>query len=153
MRQTVLNIKLKTVTKSDHLFLYELLRERDPRANISHRKMPTYREHVKFVMSKPYSKWYVIELGKQKVGSIYLTSSDEIGIFLKKDVQKRGIGKKALQLLIKLNPRSRFLANVGPRNFVSIRFFKKNGFRLIQYTYELMPKKVITKGYEKNQTF
>jgi len=137
MRQIRSNITLKTVTKADGPFLFELLQERDPRANISHKKMPTYEKHIKFIISKPYSKWYVIKSVKHNLGSIYLTKSGEIGIFIKKDVQKRGIGKNALRLLIKLNPRSRYLANVNPRNLKSIQFFKKNGFRLIQYTYEL----------------
>lgn len=137
MRQTSSNITLKTVTKADSPFLFELLQERDPRANISHKKMPIYEKHVKFITSKPYSKWYVIKSGKHNLGSIYLTKNDEIGIFIKKNVQKRGIGKNALRLLMKLNPRSRYLANVNPKNLKSIQFFKKNGFRLIQYTYEL----------------
>lgn len=137
MRQTRSNITLKSVTKIDCPFLFELLQERDSRVNISHNKMPTYEKHVKFVISKPYSKWYVIKSGKHNFGSIYLTKNNEIGIFIKKDVQKKGVGKKAMQLLMELNPRSRYLANVSPRNLRSIQFFKKNGFRLVQYTYEL----------------
>ena len=132
-----LNLKLKSITKADCPFLYELLRERDPRVNISHKKMPTYDEHVKFVMSKPYSKWYVILYDNQKAGSIYLSKQDEIGIFIKKEMQNEGIGNKSLKLLLKQNPRSRYLANVNPKNKKSITFFKKNGFKLIQYTYEL----------------
>ena len=34
------DIKLKPVTKDDALFLYELLKNRDPGANISHKKCP-----------------------------------------------------------------------------------------------------------------
>ena len=44
-----LNIKLKQITENDMLFLYELLKNKDPNSNISHKKMPTYDEHVKFV--------------------------------------------------------------------------------------------------------
>ena len=84
------SIELRAVSKSDYRFLYNLLKERDPRANISHKKMPTYNEHVMFVSSRPYSKWYVILYG-----------------------------------------------NVSPKNKKSIRFFKNNGFKLIQYTFEL----------------
>jgi len=29
-------------------------------ANISHKKMPSYEEHVQFVHSKSYSVWYII---------------------------------------------------------------------------------------------
>ncbi len=130
-------ITLKTVTDTDHKFLYELLENRDSRANISHKKMPTYRQHVKFVKSKPYSTWYVIMLSKEKVGSIYLSKTDEIGIFIQKNFQKQNLGKSALKELFKKNPRKRYLANVNPKNQKSIQFFKNNGFNLIQYTFEL----------------
>ena len=131
-------IKLKSVKKSDFQFLYGLLRQRDSRVNISHKTMPRYKDHVKFVLSKPYSKWYVIYYKYQKVGSIYLTKQNEIGIFIIKQTQGKGIGKQALIALMKKNPQTRYLANVSPKNKKSIDFFKKNGFKLIQHTYELI---------------
>ena len=91
---------------------------------------------MKFVKSKPYTKWNVIEYGKQKVGSIYLSKNDEIGIFLKKQFQGKNVGQESLELFIKLNPRKRYLANINPKNVISQKFFKKNGFKLIQHTYE-----------------
>ena len=130
-------MKLKPVSKSDYRFLYDLLMERNPRANISHKKMPTYNEHVSFVSAKPYSKWYVILYRVNKVGSIYLTSQNEIGIFIKKSFQNKQIGNIALRKLIQKNPKKRYLANVNPKNKKSIRFFKNNGFKLIQCTFEL----------------
>ena len=130
-------MKLKPVSKSDYRFLYDLLMERNPRANISHKKMPTYNEHVSFVSAKPYSKWYVIMYRVNKVGSIYLTSQNEIGIFIKKSFQNKQIGNIALRKLIQKNPKKRYLANVNTQNKKSMRFFKNNGFKLIQYTFEL----------------
>jgi len=130
-------VKLKTISKSDYQFLYNLLMERDTRVNISHKKMPTYNQHVSFVSAKPYSKWYVILCGANKAGSIYLTSQNEIGIFIKKSFQNKQIGNIALDELIQKNPKKRYLANVNPQNKKSMRFFKNNGFKLIQYTYEL----------------
>lgn len=130
-------IQLKSVNSSDFLFLFNLLKERDLKTNISHKQMPTYSEHVKFVKSRPYSKWYIIKKSKLKIGSIYLSKNDEIGIFLKKTYHGKGFGNEALKLLIKKNPRSRYLANVNPKNLFSAKFFKKNDFKLIQYTYEL----------------
>ena len=62
---------------------------------------------------------------------------NEIGLFLKKDVQGKGLGQKSLELLMKLNPRNRYLANVNQNNKNSIQFFKKNKFKQIQNTYEL----------------
>ena len=125
------------VSRLDYRFLYNLLKERDPLANISHKKMPSYHEHVLFVSSKPYSKWYVILYGANKVGSIYITTQNEIGIFIKKSFQDKQIGSVVLKKLIQKNPKKRYLANVSPKNKNSINFFKKNKFRLIQYTFEL----------------
>ena len=132
-----LDIKLKSIAKSDHRFLYQHLKERNPSANISHKKMPTYAEHVRFVMSRPYSKWYIIIHKNKKIGTIYLTKQNEIGIFIKNKVQGKLIGQRVLKLLMEKNPRKRYLANVSPKNKKSISFFKKNGFKLIQYTFEL----------------
>ena len=109
--------------------------------------MPTYSSHVKFIASKPYKKWYIIfsldglrsesKYTKTKVGSIYLSKNDEIGIFVLKRFQGKNIGKYALTELMRRNPKSRYLANVNPKNKKSMQFFKNNGFKLIQYTFEL----------------
>jgi hypothetical protein len=137
-RKLKASVKLQSVTKADCLFLYDLLAERDDKVNISHRKMPTYDQHVKFVMSKPYSKWYIIQYNNQKVGSIYLSKQNEIGVFIKGELQGKRIGTEALKLLMKYNPQTRYLANVNPKNKKSIEFFKNHGFKLIQHTYELV---------------
>ena len=136
----MLSINLKPVMKSDIRFLYNQLKERDPMINISHKKMPTYVEHTQFVVSKPYSKWYIIIYKNKKIGNTYLTKTNEIGIFILKSTKINGIGRIVLEEIIKMNPRSRYLANVSPKNDKSSNFFKKNGFKLIQYTYELTKK-------------
>ncbi len=132
-----ISIELKCVTKLDIRFLYNQLKERDVKINISHKKMPTYHEHSKFVLTKPYSKWYIIIYKNKKIGNVYLTKMNEIGIFILKSVKIEGIGKIVLDTLMKKDPRSRYLANVSPTNIKSSNFFKKNGFKLIQNTYEL----------------
>ena len=50
------------------LVLHQLLEEREPEANISHKAMPSWEEHVRFVESKPYEAWYFIdtEFGPRK---------------------------------------------------------------------------------------
>jgi len=113
---------------TDAKFLFDLLQERDKRANISHKKMPTYASHIKFIESKPYKKWYVIIMNDsddaKKVGSIYLSKTDEIGIFILKKFQEKNIGKFALSELMKRNPQKRYLANVSPKNKKSLYFFE-----------------------------
>lgn len=130
-------IELKEVTEEDFEFLYNILKERNPEESIEHEKTPNYEEHIQFVRSRPYSCWYTIANMEEKIGTIYLSKQDEVGIFLKKEFQKKGIGKKALELLIKNNPREKIFANVNPKNSKSVRFFEDYGFKLIQNTYEL----------------
>ena len=132
------NIKLNQVTKNDTLFLYDLLKNKDPNANISHKKMPSYDEHVKFVMSKPYTNWYIIEYDKMKVGAIYLSKQDEIGISVSNDYEYDQIVKPALKLLMKLNQRKRYLANTSPKDVRSQEFLLKNGFTGLEYVYEMI---------------
>ena len=132
------NIKLNQVTKNDTFFLYDLLKNKDPNANISHKKMPSYDEHVKFVMSKPYTNWYIIEYDKKNVGAIYLSKQDEIGISISNDYEYDQIVKPALKLLMKLNQRKRYLANTSPKDVRSQEFLLKNGFTGLEYVYEMI---------------
>ena len=133
-------IVLKEVRKSDCLFLYELLSARKPNVNISHKKFPAYIKHVKFVMSKPYSKWYIIYRATEKIGSIYITKQDEIGIHFKEQNLTNKIRSKVLKMIIKKNPRNRYLININPRNTKMKKFLKNEGFELIQHTYEISKK-------------
>ena len=133
-------IILKEVRKSDCLFLYELLTARKPNVNISHKKLPTYVKHVKFVMSKPYSKWYIIYRATEKIGSVYITKQDEIGIHFKEKNITNKTRSKVLKMIIKKNPRDRYLININPSNTKMKKFLKNEGFELIQHTYEISKK-------------
>tara|TARA_B110000467_G_C18268695_1_gene450974 strand:+ start:294 stop:719 length:426 start_codon:yes stop_codon:yes gene_type:complete len=135
------SIEFKVVKALDNKFLYKLLKERELINNISHKKMPTFSQHVKFVKSKPYAKWYIIYKNKKKCGTIYLSKLNEIGLQLKKEEFNQKIEADILKIIIKKNPRARYLVNVNPKNKRKIDFFKKNGFKLIQFTYEMIPEK------------
>ena len=117
--------------------LYELLRERTEQQSISHKKMPTYQEHCRFVDSKPYKDWFLIEDHGEAVGAIYLTHQNEIGVFIFKKYQGKGYGPLAIHMLMCRFPGERFLANINPNNAASIKCFTQLGFKLIQQTYEL----------------
>ena len=128
-------IKLKQVTKTDMLFLYELLKNKDPNSNISHKKMPSYDEHLKFVSSTPYTNWYVIEYDEKNVGAIYLSKRDEIGISIGSNYEYEQIAKVAIKLL--MEPRKRYLVNVSPKDIRTQEFLLKNGFSGLEYVYEM----------------
>ena len=118
-------------------YLFMLLGERRPEESISHRRMPSWQEHQAFVASRPYDAWYLIEDHGSVVGAVNLTRQDEIGVFLFRDHQGRGLGQKAVRMLIEKHPRPRYLANVAPGNGRSIRLWERLQFRHIQNTYEL----------------
>ena len=126
---------LKAVTIEDAEFLYGLLKQREGRVNISHRSIPTLTEHRDYIKNHSYQSWDIILVDNNKVGNIYLTQRDEIGIFLDKKFHGRGYGSQALKQFMKKNGKKRYLANINPTNYKSIQFFGKQGFVHIQNTY------------------
>ena len=117
------------------LVLHQLLEEREPEANISHKAMPSWAEHVRFVESKPYAAWYFIE-HEGIVGACYLSKQDEIGVFVFKAHQGKNYGPWAIEAIMLKHGKRRYLANVSPRNERSSEIFRNLGFKPIQVTYE-----------------
>ena len=130
-----MEIELKPINEQDIDFLYELLKERETTVNISHKELPAFSEHEQFVKSSPYPYWDIILLNNERIGNIYLTDRDELGIFISRDFQNQGIGSIVLQKFMKKVGKKRYLANVNPTNYKSIQFFGKHGFTHIQNTY------------------
>jgi RimJ/RimL family protein N-acetyltransferase len=133
-------------------FLYELLKERDEKVNISHRKMPTFDEHASFVDSQPYREWFIIFneatehkhpgyalLNKKPIGAIYLSKQNEIGVSILKAHQGNGYGPMTICLLMNRHPGETFLANINPHNSRSITMFEGLGFEMLQVTYVKRP--------------
>ena len=126
---------LKAVTIEDAEFLYGLLKQREGRVNISHRSIPTLTEHRDYIKNHSYQSWDIIWVENNRVGNIYLTQRDEIGVFIDNKFQTRGYGSQALNEFMKKNGKKRYLANISPTNYKSIQFFGKHGFIHIQNTY------------------
>lgn len=128
-------VHLRKVTKWDYSFLYSLLQEKTPEQNISHKEMPTYDEHVAFNDAIPYAEDYIILNYGEPVGRIYFTRAREVGIHILSTAQGKGIGKTALQELMR-RVGSPVYANISPLNTKSQEFFKSEGFSLLQLTYK-----------------
>lgn len=120
-------------------FLYRLLKERPPEANISHRSMPALENHKSFILAHPYTAYYLVfpEAKGDPVGSIYLTKQDEIGIAIAAEHARKGYAVAAIQALMKKHPRKKYLANIAPMNDPSHKLFQGMGFELIQMTYAI----------------
>lgn len=114
--------------------LYDLLAERTPEQSISHKSMPTMEEHAAFVRSLPYRAWYLIQVGNEYVGCVYLSKQREIGVSIFEKRRGNGYATEAVQELMRKWP-GRFLANIAPNNKASQAFFTKLGFTPLQVTY------------------
>ena len=128
-------MELKPVTADDAEFLIDLLKQREGTVNISHKSLPDWEEHLQYVKKHDYQSWDIIWVENTRIGNIYLTKNDEIGIFIDKKLQFHGYGSKALEEFMKKNGKKRYLANINPTNYKSIQFFGKHGFTHIQNTY------------------
>ena len=131
-------------------FLYELLRQRDiDTVSLSHRVMPTVEDHIEFYRSKPYRWWYIVHASGQSVGTVYLTTRDEIGIDIRKDKQRCGYGAWAVKELMRRHPNSKpFLANINPKNTASLEMFRSIGFVDFQVTLRYNVAREISDGSE-----
>ena len=76
------NIKFLKINNSElHVkLLYDFLDKRTH--NISHIKMPEFKEHEKLVKQNPYKFWYFIETNKKLVGTFYIKYDNYIGLNL-----------------------------------------------------------------------
>ena len=128
-------MELKPVTADDAEFLFDLLKQREGTVNISHKSLPDWEEHLQYVKKHDYQSWDIIWVENTRIGNIYLTKNNEIGIFIDKKLQFHGYGSKALEEFMKKNGKKRYLANINPTNYKSIQFFGKHGFTHIQNTY------------------
>jgi RimJ/RimL family protein N-acetyltransferase len=133
---------VKLIPISEHpdaaRILYDLLAERDPIANISHKVMPTWGEHLAFIASDPYEAWYLIGGDCEPVvGACYLTRQNEIGVSLFSWEQGKGYGAQAVRDVMDRHGKRTYLANISPRNEASARMFLNLGFELIQHTYKI----------------
>ena len=72
--------KVNPKDESHNKFLYDFLAKR--KFNISHSKMPTYKNHCKFVSENPYRKWFMISYKYSFIGSIYILYDNGVGIDL-----------------------------------------------------------------------
>ena len=71
----------KIVGTSDQIFaLYELLKDRTN--NISHKDMPNFYEHKKFVKNNPYKVWYLVYNENKAIGTFYIKYDNSIGLKL-----------------------------------------------------------------------
>ena len=117
-------------------FLYNIMKLKldEPHINISHLEVPTIPNHIRFIQSRPYRYWFIISINKKYIGSVYITKSKEIGLYIMPKYRTVALETIIINKMIELGGK---YMNVNPKNEERIKTIKKINFKLIQYTYKL----------------
>jgi hypothetical protein len=93
-----LTIEYEEVKNTEEHFklLYKSLKERV--YSVSHKVVPKYSDHIRFVKNNPYRKWFIIFLNKGFIGSFYLTFDNGIGLNI--DGADNNINKLVLNYIL-----------------------------------------------------
>jgi L-amino acid N-acyltransferase YncA len=128
------------------LHLWQLLGERQEDESISHAGMPSWNSHKTFVDSHPYRAWSLVAVGGLIAGAVYATHRNEVGVQIYRACRGQGYARQGLEaLMASMQPldaipgvrQGTWVANINPRNRVSIALFKSMGFNHVQNTYAL----------------
>jgi len=71
---------------------------------------------------------YLVHRYKILCGAVIITSRNEIGYFVSKKYQGKGIGKKAITELMRIEPREYYWCNIPKDNEGSMLFIQSMGF-------------------------
>ena len=122
--------------------LYELLIKR--KHNISHKEMPTYDDHRKFVNNHPYRYWYIVISNKIPIGSFYIKFDNSIGLNILEESKE--IIENILNFInsnmepiesIKSMIPDYFFVNIPSSNINLIKIFKDLNKKSIQASFQI----------------
>ncbi|CAN1499359.1 hypothetical protein MCEZE4_00450 [Burkholderiaceae bacterium] len=140
----ILSFERVTGEKDQVSELYELLRKK--KYPISHKVLPTFREHSQFVANNPYRAWYLIGLNKTYIGAVYILKNNCIGLSL--TLQTQAILAECLSFILKkYKPLKEIKSFRAPHFHINIsandkKFasqLKKLGAIEMQTTYNIEP--------------
>ena len=137
------NINFKKIKKNkkNSDILFNLLSKRS--FKISHKKMPSIKDHYKFVKNSKYRYWYFIILNEEYIGTFYIKNDNSVGLningYYTQNLIKNIISyiKENFKPLpeIKSERINSFFYNVSPENKKLIKVLKKLKFKNIQLTF------------------
>lgn len=122
--------------------LYDLLSQRS--FSISHNSLPSYEDHCDFVENHPYRFWYLLLTANTAIGTVYLTYSNSIGLFIKDEylqffeeiILKIKRDHKPLPGIKSIRS-NYFHINVNPDNEQLIKMLNQMKFKHIQSSYAI----------------
>lgn len=126
----------------DHVeFLYELLKQR--KFSISHKKLPSFSQHKKFVRNNPYALWKIIKIKDKLIGSVYLNQDNSIGLHILNEFKQEAIHviKKIEKNFTPLNEvrslRSGYFSfNISPNDSYMQKILELNNYEIKQISLQ-----------------
>ena len=140
--ETKFTAELVTGTDEQNKVLYDLLLKRT--FKISHYFMPSFDEHVKFILENPYRSWFLLKDKDMYLGSFYIHNDNSIGINL--ITYEEEIVTWCLEFINKefepLSPIKSvippfFYLNVSPETTQMISLLKREGHEQIQLSFRV----------------
>ena len=110
--------------------------------SISHKNLPTEKDHKEFVSNNPYLAWYLMYEDSNLLGSVYINLDNSIGINLNhpkvdevleaiKYIQENHLPLPHIKSL----RREDFFINIATNDLTMIQILKKLNKQVIQYSY------------------
>jgi len=122
-------IKLELCKKDDYKFVYDLAFEFfKSNLNVTYMKMETFDEFVKRAFVKDDKNYIIKNENNEKMGHVHIMKNNEIGYFVLKEFQNKGIGTEAVRKIMEMNPRERYFVTIHNENTPSISLAKKLNF-------------------------
>jgi pseudaminic acid synthase len=138
---TQINLQKVIPTNKQIALLYDLLDSRE--FNISHSKMPSMKQHEKFVRNHPYRDWWLIHDAANNsnlVGSVYVSVDNSIGFNV--DIEKIAFSADYFMQILKneISPLPAepsktfgdFFFNVSPKNNDLINWLLRSQYNVSQ---------------------
>lgn len=119
---------LREMTLDDQNFMYELIKEYlKTDLSVTVLTLKPFDEYFK-VYSSIDLKTYIIYDNDVRVGFVHITKDGEIGYYLTKKYEGKGIASNAVRDMLRLHPMKKYFATVNINNARSNNLVKKLGF-------------------------
>ena len=130
-------------------FLYALLKFREQKESISHYKLPSLKNHKKFVLNSPYRYWFLIKEKEMLIGATYISKTNTLGLHLL-NINHSVVESVLLFILERIKPlkpipsirNELFTINLNNNSNSLANIIRKIGGLKIQETYILDSKKL-----------
>ncbi len=127
---------LREMNSDDRHFIYKLVEDYlKTDFSITVITLKPFDEYFK-AYSENDLKTYIIMVNNERAGFVHITKDGEIGYYLTKKYQNKGIATNAVMDMLKMHPRERYFATVNVNNIRSNNLVKKLGFQPKGTIYE-----------------